>query len=739
MKKFSKISLIVSIAIFAVGIIRLIIVYAAGPAPVDLSSASNFVILSQAGITNTGSHATEIIGNIGASPITAAAMNDVYCSEITGTIYGVNAAYVGSGDQSCFAGNPPLSNKTLVDNAVIDMGAAYVDAAGRAALLADTNLYAGNLGGQTFVPGLYKWTTDVTIPTNVTLAGGPNDVWIFQIDGNLSIASGGSVPAGIKVLLVGGAKASNVFWQVGGGVGATLGTYSTFNGNILSATQVVMQTGAVLNGRALAQTLVTLDANKVSASAATLHIIKQVVNDNGGAATPTSFNLYVKSAGLNVLGSPAVGTTTPGTSYSLEAGTYVVSEDANASYSQSFSGDCDVNGNVTLLAGDDKTCTVTNNDIAPATINVVKTVINDNGRVKTVTDFPLFVNGVAVVSGVTNTFPAGAYAITETVDADYAQTFSGDCDATGNLNLNPGDIKVCIITNDDNIIPSLGGHYYPTPVPPLIEVVKVPSPLSLPAGPGLVTYTYTLRNIGSVPVGDIKMVGDTCQPIVLISGDANNDAKLDVNETWVHSCATTLTETHTNTVVATGWANGLMTTDIASANVVVGVPVVPPLIHITKVPSAFTLPVKGGMVTYTKQVTNPGTVALSNVRVTDDKCSNVNYISGDINNNSRLDITETWKYTCQMNVTKTITNTASVSGEANGLTARDFALATVVVATAVPTENATDTTTPETFVPRLPDAGLYYERNTLLDVIGLSAIVALFSTALFVLLKKKTT
>jgi len=237
--------------------------FAAGPAAVNLLSLTNFAIVSETGITNTGSHTSSITGNIGSSPITAAAMNNVFCSEITGTIYGVDAAYVGSGNQTCFAGNPPLANKTLIDNAVLDVGTAYGDAAGRT-IPDGTELYAGNLGGQTFAPGLYKWSTDVSIPSNVTLSGGANDVWIFQIAGNLSIASGASVPAGIKVLLVGGAQASNIFWQVGGNTGATLGTYSTFNGTILSSKQVIAQTGAVLNGRALAQTQVTLDASTVS-------------------------------------------------------------------------------------------------------------------------------------------------------------------------------------------------------------------------------------------------------------------------------------------------------------------------------------------------------------------------------------------------------------------------------------------------------------------------------------------
>ena len=144
------------------------------------------------------------------------------------------------------------------------------------------------------------------------------------------------------------------------------------------------------------------------------------------------------------------------------------------------------------------------------------------------------------------------------------------------------------------------------PVPPLIDVVKVPSPLALPAGPGPVPYTYTLRNIGTVPVTNITMVGDTCSPITLVSGDINANAVLDVSETWTYTCSTTLSATHTNTVVATGWANGVSATDIASATVVVGLPVVPPLIHVTKVPSPLALPAGGGMVTYTETSHQPG-------------------------------------------------------------------------------------------------------------------------------------
>ena len=358
------------------------------------------------------------------------------------------------------------------------------------------------------------------------------------------------------------------------------------------------------------------------------------------------------------------------------------------------------------------------------TINVVKLVINDNGGTKTIADFPLFVNGKQVTSGENVTFNSSVpYTVTETGDPNYTQVFSGDCDINGQLTLGPGEHRFCIITNND-----IGAPVVAPPVPPLIDVVKVPSPLALPSGPGSVAYTYTLTNTGTVPVTDVTMVGDTCSPITLTSGDTNSDAKLDLSETWIYNCSTNLSETHTNTVVATGWANGLSATDIASATVVVGSPIVPPLIHVTKTPNPLTLPAGGGMVTYTKKVTNPGTVALSNVQVTDDKCSPISYISGDVNNDSMLDTFETWTYTCETNLTDTTTNTAIATGEANGLLARDFAIATVTVATAVPVAPV---------VPTLPKTGLSQGGNDVLKgiVIPVSIIILFFASVVIALRK----
>ena len=135
------------------------------------------------------------------------------------------------------------------------MQTAYTDAAGRS----NPNflsLDAGNIGGKTLNRGLYKWTSALVIPTNITISGGPNDVWIFQVAGTLKMSSG------VRITLIGGAQAKNIFWQTSGA--ATLGTTSHFEGNILGQTGINMQTGASINGRMLAKTAVTLQMNTVT-------------------------------------------------------------------------------------------------------------------------------------------------------------------------------------------------------------------------------------------------------------------------------------------------------------------------------------------------------------------------------------------------------------------------------------------------------------------------------------------
>jgi hypothetical protein len=214
-----------------------------GPVPVNLRSAGTFAILSKSGITDV--YASAVVGNVGTSPITGAALL-LSCGEVSGTLYVVDAA----GPLPC-----AVNNASFLDSAVLDMGFAYDDAAGR--LFPDfTELGAGEIGGLTLEPGLYKWGTGLLITTDVTLTGGPDDVWIFQVAGTLNEANG------TRVTLAGGARAKNIFWQVAGAV--TIGTTAHFEGIVLGKTMIAVNTGASVNGRLLAQTAVTLQMNAVT-------------------------------------------------------------------------------------------------------------------------------------------------------------------------------------------------------------------------------------------------------------------------------------------------------------------------------------------------------------------------------------------------------------------------------------------------------------------------------------------
>jgi uncharacterized protein YjdB len=216
---------------------------ALGPAAVILGGAGNFAILAKTGVTNVPTSA--VTGNIGSSPISGAFIG-ITCSEVNGIIYAVDAA-----GPACAVADP-----VLLTAAVSDLETAYTDAAGRPAGVGPfLNVGAGTVANQTLVAGTYTWGTNVTIPTNLTLVGGPNDVWIFQVTGKLNISPN------MRVILSGGAQAKNIFWQVTGAV--TLDTNSHFEGTILAQTNIAMLTGASLNGRTLSQTATTLQQNTV--------------------------------------------------------------------------------------------------------------------------------------------------------------------------------------------------------------------------------------------------------------------------------------------------------------------------------------------------------------------------------------------------------------------------------------------------------------------------------------------
>ncbi|MEI9952838.1 MAG: ice-binding family protein [Pseudomonadota bacterium] len=220
---------------------------ALGPAPVQLGEAGNYAIVAMSTITNVPT--SVITGNLGLSPSAASFVTGFSLTK-AGT-YWTSPQVVGG----IFAADndPPTPND--LTTAVANMLTAYTDAAGRPTP-DHTNLGEGTIGGLTLAPGLYNWGSSLNIPTDVTIAGAANDVWIFQITGDLKLS------VAQAMTLSGGAQAKNIFWQVAGAV--DFGTTSHAEGIVLCKTAIKLGTGASINGRLLAQTAVNIAGSTVT-------------------------------------------------------------------------------------------------------------------------------------------------------------------------------------------------------------------------------------------------------------------------------------------------------------------------------------------------------------------------------------------------------------------------------------------------------------------------------------------
>jgi Ice-binding-like len=207
-------------------------------AQIPLGTSQSFAVLGGSTVTNTG--ATVITGNLGVSP----------GSSVTGFPPGI------------VAGGSIHAADGVAAQAQSDLTTAYNTAAG---IPCGVDLTGQNLGGLTLTPAVYCFTSSAALTGTLTLnmQGNPNAFFLFKIGSTLTTASGSSV----VLSNTGGATCpSNLFWQVGSS--ATLGTGSTFAGNILALTSITVTTGATLTGRALARNgAVTLDTNTISIAA----------------------------------------------------------------------------------------------------------------------------------------------------------------------------------------------------------------------------------------------------------------------------------------------------------------------------------------------------------------------------------------------------------------------------------------------------------------------------------------
>lgn len=215
--------------------------------PVNLRAAGGYAILAKSAISTVP--ASAVTGDIAVSPAAATYITGFSLTSDATEQFSTSDQVTGR----VYAADDAAPTPAALTVAVLDMELAFTDAAGRAPDV--TELGAGNIGGRTLEPGVYKWGTGLLIPTDVTLSGSATDVWIFQIAQDLTVSNG------VSIQLTGGAVPENVFWQVSGLV--DFGTTAHGVGVVMSQTSISLRTGASVDGRLMAQTAVDLDGATV--------------------------------------------------------------------------------------------------------------------------------------------------------------------------------------------------------------------------------------------------------------------------------------------------------------------------------------------------------------------------------------------------------------------------------------------------------------------------------------------
>ncbi len=359
----------------------------------------------------------------------------------------------------------------------------------------------------------------------------------------------------------------------------------------------------------------------------------------------------------------------------------------------------DTTTNVATATGHAGDATVTAQDNATVTVAAPRVGI-DVAKSADKADLPATGGPVSYTYLVTNTGQVALSSVTVVDDKCDAPSYvSGDTNSDKMLDLTETWTFTCTMTLADTTtnVATATGHYGDAMVTaqdnvtvtvaaaaPAIDVAKSADTTSLPIGGGPVIYTYLVTNTGNVPLSNVTLGDDKCSSVTGPTGDTNDNQMLDLTETWTFTCTMDVTATTKNVATATGHYGDAAVSAQDNVTVTVAVPPLTPAIAVDKSADKTDLPATGGSVIYTYLVTNTGNVPLSNVTLGDDKCSAPAYVSGDTNSDKMLDTTETWSYTCTMDVTATTKNVATATGQYEDAKVEATDNVTVTVAAAAP-------------------------------------------------------
>lgn len=569
-KMFQLAALILTIQM--VVIIALPMDFAANNTAVDLKSLTSFAVLSDSAVELFGENT--INGDVGVSKD---ANSKVLTTGVKGDLHVHDA---------------------VSSQAVRDLISVYDDLKSR-----DTEISAtGNLGEMTFTPGVYNTSESILISDNVTLdaKNNPDAVFIFKVGFKLSST------ANSHVLLVNGAKASNVFWVVGANV--ELADNSTFAGTIISLHGIQTNYNTRVDGRLLSFDDTITVRNSVINNpdkdlvkepefilTGKINVVARVFNDNGGTLKPTDVKIrLLNQEGKETTVVPTGELDEHGINYVLPIGTYKVVIDGLSNYKTYYSGDGGTEGTVKILAGEEKSVVATIEDQPVNTEQpIAKSSLNMSDSINAVANYKVIsINKkVAKVEGIFTVTNTGKNPLEAVVVSDSkfgrAVYVSGDLNKNGKLDLKekwlyklslkvvtPVNTTVKASAKADGVVVSHAiANYFTLDNLRAGYGINVKTAAHLnPASTASanVDYTYTVKNTGKAAIKKLILTDTLKNKIIYVSGDLNHNNIFDPGEIWIFHASSTIKSKTTWAATVKGMSGSTILvsdTDFATATI----------------------------------------------------------------------------------------------------------------------------------------------------------------------------